>query len=77
MAEIVSIGSRRTDHVIKRGEYAEAGIPHYWSIDLDRPVTLLACHLAGEFGYQDPGTATGVVTTNAPCALTIALDQLR
>ncbi|MGH3929020.1 MAG: Uma2 family endonuclease [Pseudonocardiaceae bacterium] len=28
--EIVSPGSQRIDHVIKRGEYADAGIPHYW-----------------------------------------------
>ncbi|MGH3903927.1 MAG: Uma2 family endonuclease [Pseudonocardiaceae bacterium] len=77
VTEIVSIGSRRMDHVIKRGEYAEAGIPHYWIIDLDRPVSLLACHLAGEFGYQDPGTATGVVTIREPFELTIDLDQLR
>ncbi|MGH4024962.1 MAG: hypothetical protein ACRDRV_10290 [Pseudonocardiaceae bacterium] len=59
MVEIVSAGSRRMDHVIKRGEYADAAIPHYWIIDIDRPVPLLACHLAGEFGYQDSGAAVG------------------
>jgi Uma2 family endonuclease len=31
--EIVSPGSKRMDYVIKRGEYADAGIPHYWIID--------------------------------------------
>lgn len=53
IVEIVSVGSRRMDHVVERCEYADAGIPHYWIIDLERPVTLIACHLAGEFGYQD------------------------
>ncbi len=28
-------GSQRTDRVIKHGEYADAGIPHYWLVDLD------------------------------------------
>lgn len=58
--EIASPGSRRTDYVTKRGEYADAGIPHYWIVDIDRPVSLLACHLAGEFGYQDSGEVTRV-----------------
>jgi Uma2 family endonuclease len=77
VVEIVSPGSRRMDHVIKRGEYADAGIPHYWIVDLDQPVTLLACHLAGEFGYQDSGTGVGVFTTREPYELAVNLDQLR
>ena len=77
VVEIVSVGSRRMDHVIKRGEYADAAIAHYWIIDLSHPVTLLACHLAGEFGYRDSGTVTGVFSTREPCAVTVDLDQLR
>ena len=61
-AEFVSPGSRRTDHVVKRAEYADAGIPHYWIVDLDEPVSLIACHLGGEFGYVDGGAVTGVFT---------------
>ena len=53
MAEFVSPGSKPTDHVAKRADYADAGIPHYWIVDLDEPVSLIACHLAGEFGYVD------------------------
>ena len=53
VVEIISPSSKRTDHLTKRGEYADAGIPHYWIIDLSKPVSLLACHLAGEFGYVD------------------------
>lgn len=77
VVEIVSAGSRRMDHVIKRGEYADAGISHYWIVDLDQPVTLLACHLAGEFGYQDAGIAAGVLTMHEPYEFTLNLDQLR
>jgi Uma2 family endonuclease len=66
VAELVSPGSRRTDHVAKRADYADAGIPHYWIVDLDEPVSLIACHLAGELGYVDGGAATGVFTTTEP-----------
>jgi Uma2 family endonuclease len=74
--EIVSPGSRRTDRVIKRGEYADAGIPHYWIVDLEPPVSLIECHLAGEFGYADSGEVTGQFTTTEPIGLRLDLDQL-
>ncbi|MGH3687021.1 MAG: Uma2 family endonuclease [Pseudonocardiaceae bacterium] len=47
VVEIVSPGSQRLDHVVKRHEYADARVGHYWIVDLDEPVTLLDCHLAG------------------------------
>ena len=74
--EIVSPGSRRTDHVAKRSEYADAGIPHYWIVDLDEPVSLLDCHLAEGFGYQDGGSVTGVFTTTEPFPVRLQLGQL-
>lgn len=74
--EIVSPGSQRTDHVIKRGEYADAGIPHYWIVDLDGPVTLIDCHLAAEFGYQDAGPVTGRFATTEPFPICLRLDEL-
>lgn len=74
--EVISPGSRRTDTVIKRGEYADAGIAHYWIVDLDRPTSLLAAHLAGEFGYQDSGEVTGVFAADAPFAVRLDLDAL-
>ena len=74
--EIVSPGSRRTDYVIKRGEYADAGIPHYWILDLDEPVSLVDCHLAEGFGYQDAGGVTGTFETTAPFPVRVELDKL-
>ncbi|MGH3905537.1 MAG: Uma2 family endonuclease [Pseudonocardiaceae bacterium] len=76
VVEIVSPGSRRTDQVTKRGEYADAGIPHYWIVDLDEPVTLLGCHLAESFGYQDGGSVTGLFTTTEPFPVRLHLDRL-
>ncbi|GAA1233958.1 Uma2 family endonuclease [Pseudonocardia alaniniphila] len=71
--EVLSPGSRRTDHVHKRGEYADAGIPHYWIIDTAEPVSLLACHLAGEFGYADAGSVTGTYSATEPFPVEIDL----
>ena len=76
IVEIVSPGSQRTDHMIKRGEYADAGIPHYWIVDLDDPVTLIDCHLAGEFGYQDPGPVTCRFVTTEPFPVDLRLDSI-
>lgn len=76
VVEIVSPSSRRTDHVIKHGEYADAGIPHYWIIDLDPPVSLIACHLAGDFGYQDASAVTGEFVTSEPFPVKLRVDQL-
>jgi Uma2 family endonuclease len=74
--EILSPGSRRMDLVLKRSEYADAGIPHYWVVDLDEPASLTAHHLAGEFGYVDGGSVTGVFRTTEPFAVEIDLDAL-
>jgi Uma2 family endonuclease len=75
IVEIVSPGSKRTDYVIKRQEYADAGIGHYWIIDIDLPVSLTDCHLAGGFGYQDV-TRTGEFVTTAPFGVRLDLTTL-
>jgi Uma2 family endonuclease len=77
--EVVSAGSERTDRTIKHSEYADAGIPHYWVVDLCEPgehPQLTAHHLAGEFGYADAGPVTGVFTTTEPFPVRIDLDAL-
>jgi len=76
VVEIVSPGSRRTDTLIKRREYADARIPHYWIVDLDAPVSLLDCHLAGDFGYQDSGEMTGSYEAREPFPVRLDLDAL-
>jgi Uma2 family endonuclease len=77
VVEIVSPGSVRMDNVIKRGEYADAGIGHYWIIDLDPPVSLVACHQAGELGYADDGEFTGIYRATDPFEVDIDLGKLR
>jgi Uma2 family endonuclease len=72
--EVVSPGSKRTDTVTKRSEYAEAGIDHYWIVELGPPVTLTALHRAGEF--QESPAVSGTFTTSAPVPLRIDLDEV-
>lgn len=74
--EVTSPGSRRTDNVIKRAEYADAGIPHYWIVDLGAPVSLLACRREAKLGYVENQQATHTFTTTEPFPVTIELDQL-
>ncbi|MFE9578772.1 Uma2 family endonuclease [Nocardia sp. NPDC006044] len=76
VVEIVSPGSRRTDYVMKHSEYADAGIPHYWIIDLNPPLSLAAFRLTEELGYVDDGEVTDEFKTTSPCPLTIQLSQL-
>lgn len=69
--EIVSPGSRRTDYRVKHDEYADAGIPHYWIVDICEPVSLVACR-----GYQDAAAVTGVFATEVPFPVELDLDAL-
>ncbi|MGH3752452.1 MAG: Uma2 family endonuclease [Pseudonocardiaceae bacterium] len=74
--EIISPGSRRMDTVVKHSEYADAGIPRYWIIDIDRGVSLTACHYADEFGFIDAAPVTGIFTTEDPFPVRLDLDRL-
>lgn len=64
--EIHSKTTRRTDTKIKYAEYADAGIGHYWMVDLLDGPSLTACHLGGEFGYIDAEPVRGTFTTQQP-----------
>lgn len=72
--EIVSPGTGKVDRVLKAAEYAGAGIPHYWVIDLTPPASLTTLTLAGS-EYEVTDKATGLVTVSEP--VTIVLDVSR
>jgi Uma2 family endonuclease len=74
--EIVSPRSRRTDHVNKRQDYADADIPYYWIIDIDEPAAITACHLTEEFGYVDDQSTSGDFHTESPFPVKLNLDEL-
>ncbi|GEE00809.1 hypothetical protein nbrc107696_12550 [Gordonia spumicola] len=74
VVEILSPGTRRVDLVLKRHEYAEAGITNYWIVDVDDrprllPLTLVDGEYIGDW-------VTGTYTSNVPFPVTIDLDAL-
>lgn len=74
--EIVSPGSRRTDRVMKFAEYAEAGIAHYWLLDIETTSRLTAYRLRHQT-YEPNGEYTGRVTLDLDgLPLPLDLDAL-
>lgn len=76
VCEIVSPSSRRIDNVDKRGEYADAGIPLYWIVDLTGPVSLTECRLTGKHGYRSQQRVTENFTTTRPFPIKVDLNRL-
>ncbi|WP_367136909.1 Uma2 family endonuclease [Saccharothrix sp. HUAS TT1] len=73
--EIVSPGTRRTDRMFKPIEYAKAGIPHYWLVELDEPITLTAFDLVAG-GYEEIARGTVRVEVPTPFPITVDLTDL-
>jgi len=78
VVEIVSPGSRGTDHVMKLHEYAKAGIANYWIVDSDAPADerLLAYRLEAGTYRRVAALEGDRVRVNEPTALEFALDVL-
>lgn len=78
--EILSPGSRRTDRVTKFAEYAEAGIEHYWLVDLDAPTTLTGYRWVDDY-YElvaDTRSTVRIDVTGTPVTLDLsALTESR
>lgn len=74
--EVLSPTTRATDLHAKRNEYARAGTPHYWVVDLDVP-SIEAFVLLGK-RYYPSGTVKGddPLTVTDPLALTITPSHL-
>ncbi|GGU36011.1 hypothetical protein GCM10010178_30330 [Lentzea flava] len=73
--EIVSPGSERTDRLTKPMQYAKAGIPHYWLVQLDDPVSLTAYDLVAGV-YHVVEDVVGRVKLSRPASLAFDLDAL-
>jgi hypothetical protein len=64
-----------TDRVTKAFEYADAGIEHYWVIELGPPVSLTGLLLVdGE--YEEVVRTTGTVEVAAPAPLVVDVGGL-
>ncbi len=73
--EIVSPGTGRMDRVTKPAEYADAGIPHYWLIELDDPITLTAYTLVGD-DYEIVARTSDTVALTEPAPITVDVRAL-
>lgn len=73
VVEVISPGSRRTDVVTKRSEYADAGIGHYWIVDPD--AATLTTLDASPHGYVET-IRHGRCVIDEPIALTLDLDAV-
>jgi Uma2 family endonuclease len=76
--EIISPGSRKTDTHMKHFEYAEAGISHYWVVDLDPPapsITVYGLGAPGD-GYVESQTATGELVVQEPFSMRVDIRSL-
>ncbi|GAA3212344.1 Uma2 family endonuclease [Dactylosporangium siamense] len=54
VVEVVSRGSEVVDRIIKKAEYAKAGIPHYWFVERDGGTTVHRHVLNPETGEYEP-----------------------
>lgn len=76
--EVVSPGSRTRDRIHKPGEYAEAGIPHYWRVETS-PTVVVHTYRLGETGaYIETGLFTPgdtVAAAGLPWA-SVAVDAI-
>lgn len=73
--EVISPGSRRIDRVTKVNEYAEAGIPEYWIVDLDAPVSVTAFQLING-DYELNAEVDDGLSVTAPAPLTVNVRDL-
>ena len=59
----------------KPAEYADAGIPNYWIIDLTEPSTLTACILV-DGDYEIVAETTDAVRLSEPAPVTVDVRTL-
>lgn len=73
--EVISPGSSRMDRVYKLFEYAKAGIPFYWVVELGDPVSVTAMRLDGET-YDVVFDGSGEMSLDQPFPLHLDLPSL-
>lgn len=76
--EVIAAGTRNVDTHLEAFEYAEAGIPHYWLVDLEPPapsITVFGLGAPGD-GYVESQTATGELVVTEPFPLRVDIPAL-
>jgi Uma2 family endonuclease len=72
--EVVSPGTRRRDRFEKPGDYAAAGIKHYWRIEQD-PVHVYAYELVGD-GYKLVADAADELVLDRPFEIRLPIRDI-
>ena len=72
--EIMSPGSVANDRIAKPAQYAAAGIPHFWRLELE-PAVLVVHALDGGV-YRETGRSTDQVALDEPVRLRFRLSEL-
>ncbi|NYI06136.1 Uma2 family endonuclease [Allostreptomyces psammosilenae] len=74
LVEIVSKSNQSQDRVYKPALYAEAGVPAYWRVELEKPKRCVVVHeLAGET-YKEVASVTGRQAVDVAGRFTVELD---
>ena len=74
VVEVTSPGNASTDRVTKPAQYAAAGIPHFWRLELD-PLLLVVHRLAGD-AYEVVGRFDDEVVLDEPVPVSFRLASL-
>jgi len=73
--EVVSDGSKRVDRIKKPREYAAAGIPHYWRVELKPTITIHAYELRGE-SYTQVAEASDELVLERPFEIRLPIADI-
>ena len=78
VVEVVSPGSEHTDRIAKPAEYAEAGIPFYWRVEVmdGEPVVHTYALDQAEHVYRSTGVFNGFVKTRLTFPVEIDLTDV-
>jgi len=80
VAEVVSPGSETTDRIVKLNQYASAGIPFYWRVELiGAGVPIVYTYLLDPASghYREGDVFNGTVKVTAPYPVEVDLTILR
>jgi Uma2 family endonuclease len=72
--EVVSPSTGRTDRLTKPVEYADAGIPHYWLVEMD-PLSITAYTLV-DGDYEVVAQSSEILSVLEPVPMTIDVQRL-
>lgn len=72
--EVMSPGSVANDLVAKPAQYAAAGIPHFWRLELEPP--LLVRYVLADGHYRQVASSGGVVQVGEPVVVAVDVDAL-